>query len=54
LLKERQHDPGDKEGEGTRMTNVAVQDRLHNGEEWQYFYSWLEDYLERLDGKEAY
>ena len=45
--------PGNKEGEGTRMTNVAVQDRLHNGEERQY-YSWLEDYLERLDGKEAY
>jgi hypothetical protein len=35
------------------MTNIAVGDMLHNGEEWQY-YSWLEDYLERLDGKEAY
>ena len=35
------------------MTNVAVHDKLHSNEECQY-YSWLEDYLEQLEGKEAY
>jgi hypothetical protein len=53
LLKERQSDPGDKEGEETRMTNLAVREKLYNAEECQY-YSWLEDYLERLEGKDAY
>jgi hypothetical protein len=53
-LKESRRDRGDKEGEGTRMTNdVAVHDKLHSNEECQY-YSWLEDYLEQLEGKEAY
>ncbi len=35
------------------MTNAAVRDKLHAGDECRY-YSWLEDYLERLEGKEAY
>jgi hypothetical protein len=39
--------------EEPRMTNLAVRNKLYNGEECQY-YSWLEDYLERLEGKDAY
>jgi hypothetical protein len=35
------------------MTNVAACDKAHAGEE-RHYYSWLEDYLERLEGKEAY
>ena len=35
------------------MTNVAACDKTHAGEGRRY-YSWLEDYLERLEGKEAY
>jgi hypothetical protein len=35
------------------MTNVAACDKIHAGEGCRY-YSWLEDYLERLEGKEAY
>ena len=35
------------------MTNVAVYDKTH-AEEGSHYYSWLEDYLERLEGKEAY
>jgi hypothetical protein len=52
-LTERGSDSSDTEGEGTGMTNLAVGDKHHNTEEYQY-YSWLEDYLERLDGKDAY
>jgi hypothetical protein len=33
---------------------VATFGKNHSGaEKWRY-YSWLEDYLERLEGKEAY
>jgi hypothetical protein len=53
FLKERRSDPDNKEGEETRMTNLAVREKLYTGEESQY-YSWLEDYLERLEGKDAY
>ena len=35
------------------MTNVAACDKAHP-EEGCHYYSWLEDYLERLEGKEAY
>ncbi|HZY56740.1 MAG TPA: hypothetical protein VFE09_02955 [Rubrobacteraceae bacterium] len=35
------------------MTNVAVCDNI-DIEEKCHYYSWLEDYLERLEGKEAY
>lgn len=35
------------------MMNVAAWDKTHPEQECHY-YSWLEDYLERLDGKEAY
>ena len=35
------------------MTNVAACDKTHAGE-GRHYYSWLEDYLERLEGKEAY
>ncbi len=35
------------------MTNAAVCGKVHPGEEGQQ-YSWLEDYLERLEGEEAY
>ena len=35
------------------MTNVAARDKIH-AEERCGCYSWLEDYLERLEGKEAY
>ncbi len=41
------------------MTNIAAKSRMvasnkaHAEEECRY-YSWLEDYLERLEGKEAY
>ena len=35
------------------MTNVAACDKIH-AEEGCHYYSWLEDYLERLEGKEAY
>ncbi len=35
------------------MTNVATCGKTHAREECRY-YSWLEDYLERLEGKEAY
>jgi len=35
------------------MTNVQIGGKLHSGENYQH-YSWLEDYLERLEGKEAY
>jgi len=35
------------------MTNVAAGDTAYS-EERCHYYSWLEDYLERLKGKEAY
>jgi hypothetical protein len=35
------------------MTNVAACDKSRS-EEGCHYYSWLEDYLERLEGKEAY
>jgi hypothetical protein len=35
------------------MTNVAACDTAYS-EERCHYYSWLEDYLERLKGKEAY
>ncbi len=35
------------------MTNIAACDKAH-AEEGCHYYSWLEDYLERLEGKEAY
>jgi hypothetical protein len=35
------------------MANVAACDKTHAGE-GRHYYSWLEDYLERLEGKEAY
>jgi hypothetical protein len=35
------------------MMNIAAWDKTHPEQECHY-YSWLEDYLERLDGKEAY
>ncbi len=35
------------------MSNLAACDKTHaEGKCW--YYSWLEDYLERLEGKEAY
>lgn len=40
-----------KSKKGWRMTKVAV--KTHAEEKCRY-YSWLEDYLERLEGKEAY
>jgi uncharacterized NAD(P)/FAD-binding protein YdhS len=37
-----------------RMTNIrAAYDKIHPEEE-RHYYTWLEDYLERLEGKEAY
>jgi hypothetical protein len=38
---------------GAKMTNVAACEKTH-AEEGCHRYSWLEDYLERLEGKEAY
>ncbi len=35
------------------MTNVVGCEKTHTNERCPY-YSWLEDYLERLEGKEAY
>jgi hypothetical protein len=35
------------------MTNVAACDAAYS-EERSHYYLWLEDYLERLNGKEAY
>ena len=35
------------------MTNVAACEKAH-GEVGCHYYSWLEDYLKRLEGKEAY
>jgi len=35
------------------MTNAAAYDKTRT-EEAHYCYSWLEDYLEVLEGKEAY
>ena len=35
------------------MTNVAACDKNH-AVEGGHYHSWLEDYLERLEGKEAY
>jgi hypothetical protein len=35
------------------MTSVATCGKIHGVEKCRY-YSWLEDYLERLEGKEAY
>jgi hypothetical protein len=35
------------------MSNKAACDKIHT-EEKHPCYSWLEDYLERLDGKDAY
>lgn len=35
------------------MTNEAACDKIHTGDK-RPCYSWLEDYLERLDGKDAY
>jgi hypothetical protein len=35
------------------MTNVATHEKALSGEKHQT-YSWLEDYLEWLEGKEAY
>jgi hypothetical protein len=35
------------------MTNIAACDKAH-AEEGCHYYSWLEDYLERLGDKEAY
>lgn len=35
------------------MTNGAACDKSHAGDGCHY-YSWLEDYIERLEGKEAY
>jgi hypothetical protein len=36
------------------MANLAVCGNTHGAEEGRRYYSWLEDYLERLEGKEAY
>ena len=36
------------------MTNMATCGEIHAREQCRYYYSWLEDYLERLEGKEAY
>lgn len=35
------------------MTNEAAYGKIHTGDE-RPCYTWLEDYLERLDGKDAY
>ena len=35
------------------MTNVSDCDKAHAKERCRY-YSWLEDYLQRLEGKETY
>jgi quinol monooxygenase YgiN len=43
----------EKGEKGARMTYVAAYDKTH-AEEGCHYYSWLEDYLERLEGKEAY
>jgi hypothetical protein len=47
----RSHDG--KSRKGKRMTNVSDCDKAH-AEEGCHYYSWLEDYLERLEGKETY
>jgi len=36
------------------MTNTAAYDKIHAEENEYRYYTWLEDYLERLEGKEAY
>ncbi|MDQ3966570.1 MAG: hypothetical protein M3246_09015 [Actinomycetota bacterium] len=33
---------------------TVARDEVHAEEERRYYYSWLEDYLERLEGKDAY
>ncbi len=35
------------------MPSVAAREKAH-GEVGCHYYSWLEDYLKRLEGKEAY
>lgn len=35
------------------MTHTAARNNTHAGEE-RHCYSWLENYLERLEGKDAY
>ena len=36
------------------MTNVSACAKAHADEGRHYYYSWLEDYLEQLEGKDAY
>jgi hypothetical protein len=36
------------------MLNTAASEKTYAAEEEHPYYSWLEDYLERLEGKEAY
>jgi hypothetical protein len=36
------------------MTNTAVRAKTRAEENEYRYYTWLEDYLERLEGKEAY
>ena len=43
----------EKRARKVRMTDVAACDKAHP-EERCHYYSCLEDYLERLEGKEAY
>ena len=43
-----------KSTKGARMTTIAACDKTHAEEERRHCYSWLEDYLERLECKEAY
>jgi hypothetical protein len=43
----------DKEEEMARTSNAAVYDQAHPEQKCRS-YSWLEDYLVRLNGKDAY
>ena len=38
----------------TADSETVARDEAHAEEERRYYYSWLEDYLERLEGKDAY
>ena len=41
--------------EGARMTNAAAYDNTYYAQEERCcYYSWIEDCLERLEGKEVY
>jgi hypothetical protein len=53
LIVKKQSAHGGKEKKGARMTNTAACDSTR-AEEGRRCYSWLEDYLQRLEGKEAY